>query len=87
MELFVGCRDKKHLKETSNFLANYHLIEIDEAISSLSVELVERYYLSHGLQIADAIIAAFAVAHDFELATINKKDFRFIDGLKLIDYP
>lgn len=87
MELFVGCRDKKHLKETSRFLENYYLIDIDEAISKLSVGLVERYFLSHSLQLADALIAATALEYDLELATINKKDFRFIDDLRLVDYP
>jgi len=87
MELLIGCRDKRHLKETIGFLENYYLLEINEAISKLSVQLVEQYFLSHGLQVADAIIAATALEHDLALATINRKDFRFIDGLKLVDYP
>ena len=41
----------------------------------------------HGLRIPDAVIAATALTNAFRLATINKKDFRFIDGLLLVEYP
>jgi predicted nucleic acid-binding protein len=33
------------------------------------------------------MIAATGLFNNWELATINKKDFRFIDGLTLVDYP
>lgn len=42
-----------------------------------------KYVLSHKLALADGFIAATALAQDVELYTLNIKDFRFIDGLKL----
>lgn len=39
--------------------------------------------LSHRLAIPDGFIAATAIENDVELFTLNKKDFRFIEGLKL----
>jgi predicted nucleic acid-binding protein len=39
--------------------------------------------LSHKLSVPDGFIAATALASDVELYTLNHKDFRVIDGLKL----
>jgi len=59
---------------------------INEMISQRASSLIEAYNLSHGLQIADSLIAATALELDCELATINRKDFRFIEDLRLVDY-
>jgi hypothetical protein len=45
--------------------------------------MIESYSKSHGLQIPDAIIAATALSLEAKLFTLNLKDFRYIDGLKL----
>lgn len=44
---------------------------------------IESYYLSHGLMIPDAVIAATAKFHNIPLLTFNTKDFKFIPGIKL----
>ena len=87
MELIVGSRDKTHLKEVRQFLTKFEIIQIDEEISRRASELIELYCLSHRLQLPDALIAATALVNGFDLGTINKKDFRFIEGLRLVDYP
>ncbi len=87
LELLLGSRDKRHLREIRQFLSRYSTIQLDENTSRRATILIETYFLSHNLQIADALIAATALVTDFELATINRKDFRYIDGLKLVDYP
>jgi tRNA(fMet)-specific endonuclease VapC len=42
-----------------------------------------KYVLSHKLALPDGFIAASALAHDIELYTLNIKDYRFIDGVRL----
>ena len=42
-----------------------------------------KYVLSHKLVLPDGFIAASAVAHDIELFSLNIKDYKFIEGLKL----
>ena len=86
MELLIGARDKAHLKNIRQFLSRYLTIHINEMISQRASSLIEAYNLSHGLQIADSLIAATALELDCELATINRKDFRFIEDLRLVDY-
>lgn len=87
LELLLGSRDKRHLNDIKQFLRRYTTIQLDEDISRRATSLIETYFLSHGLQLADSLIAATALVHGYELATLNTKDFRFIDGLKLADYP
>jgi predicted nucleic acid-binding protein len=41
----------------------------------------------HGLLIADSLIAATALFMDVSFLSKNQKDYRFIEGLKLLPYP
>ena len=54
---------------------------------SRAVELIRRYRLSHGLLLADALIASTAIVADLPLATKNQRDYRPIEGLDLVPYP
>jgi predicted nucleic acid-binding protein len=51
------------------------------------VDLVRHCRLSHGLLIADAVIAATAMCSGIPLMSKNQRDFRFISGLTLLPYP
>jgi predicted nucleic acid-binding protein len=87
IELIVGCQNKVELVRVRKFLTRFDHLHIDETVSERTLFLVEQYNLSHALLLPDALIAATALVSDIELATINRKDFRYIDGLKLVDYP
>ena len=87
MELIVGCRNKKELAELDKFLERFQVLSLNEAIADQTVKLLHRFRLSHGLLIADALIAATAIILKTSLITKNQRDYRFIDELKLIDYP
>ena len=83
MEIIKGAINKEMLHTFLKSLESYHTVHINEASSRKSAELIREYHLSHGLDIPDAMIAAIALTHDFELYTRNLKDFRFIEGLRL----
>jgi predicted nucleic acid-binding protein len=87
MELIVGCRNKKELKDLESFLNRYQILKITEQISDRAVDLLTQYFLSHGLLIADGLIAATALVHNEAFITKNQRDFRFITGLNLLPYP
>jgi hypothetical protein len=87
MELIVGCRDKNELQTLTKFFARFQILKLTEQISEKSVELLNQYRLSHGLLIANALIAATVLEADENFITGNQKDFRFICGLKLLPYP
>lgn len=87
MELIVGCRNKTELHDLEIFLRRFQVLKITEAISERAVDLLQQYRLSHGLLIADALIAATALEHTEPFITKNQRDFRFIAGLNLQPYP
>ena len=62
------------------------LIDTD-ILSDTAVDLLSQYRLSHGLLIADAIIAATAIVTQTKFITKNQRDFRFIESLNLLNYP
>lgn len=81
MELIVGCRDKMELQSLNKFLQQFQILELNQQISEKSVELLEKYRLSHGL-----LIAATAIETAENFITKNQKDFRFF-VMKLLPYP
>jgi len=87
MELIVGCRNKSELQALDKFLRRYIVIDVTHDISEKAVSLLKTYRLSHGLLIADALIAATALTLDISFVTKNQKDYRFISDLRLLRYP
>jgi predicted nucleic acid-binding protein len=87
MELIVGCRDKRELRSIEIFLARFQILQLNQHISRQAVDLLSQYRLSHGLLIADALIAATAMYLQRPLVSKNQRDYRFIAELDLLSYP
>lgn len=87
MELLVGVRNKGELSSLDRFAQQFQILPLDEAISDQSVELLRLYRLSHGLLIADSLIAATALIYGEPLISKNQRDYKFIGGLNLLPYP
>jgi predicted nucleic acid-binding protein len=87
MELIIGCRNKAELKALERFLQRFRVLLLTEDSSGQAVELLRRYRLSHGLMIADALIAATALMEGLSLVSKNQRHFRFIAGLQLLPFP
>ncbi|MBU4013765.1 MAG: type II toxin-antitoxin system VapC family toxin [Proteobacteria bacterium] len=84
MELYFGALNKRELNKIKKHLQALNIVHFDTDISESAIKLIERFSKSHSLQIPDAIIAATAMTFKIELYTFNLKDFKYIDGLKLI---
>ncbi len=87
MELVIGCRNKTELRSLDKFLSRFRVVKLNEQTSEIAVDLLRRYRLSHGLLIADALIAATALSQGIPLVTKNERDYRFIAELRLLPYP
>ncbi|MEH2182023.1 type II toxin-antitoxin system VapC family toxin [Nostoc sp.] len=87
MELMVGCANKAELQILENFLKQFYIIKIDQAVSDTAVDLLRSYRFSHGLVIPDSLIAATAIVGNYPFITKNQRDYRFIQGLNLLPYP
>lgn len=86
MELIVGCRNKVELRELDDLLRLFQILRLTSEISDRASSLLRQYRLSHGLLLADALIAATALASNLPFITKNQRDYRFIDGLNLLSY-
>ncbi|NOT13131.1 MAG: type II toxin-antitoxin system VapC family toxin [Methylococcaceae bacterium] len=78
IELLPGLRNKQELTALRHSLRNWNTkaLYISEEISAKALFYVEQYYLSHAVQLADALIGATAVANGLELLTGNVKHYR-----------
>ncbi|MDE0314165.1 MAG: type II toxin-antitoxin system VapC family toxin [Candidatus Poribacteria bacterium] len=83
MELIVGCRNKLEMKELQKFFQKCTFLPVTATISQIAFQLMQSFYLSHGLTLPDALIAATAIEHDLTLYTRNTRHFRMIPQLKI----
>jgi len=62
MELVQGMRNKKELNSLRKALHiwNAKILYISEEISAKAMFFVEQYFLSHSIQLADALVGATA---------------------------
>jgi predicted nucleic acid-binding protein len=83
IELAQGCRNKSELAQAKKGLAlcKTEILPINEAISQRAIALIDQYALSHGLLLADALIAATAQELGMTLLTANVKHFSAIENL------
>ena len=86
MELAQGCRNKAELKamQVAFKSGEADVLPITQTISDAACRLVEKYALSHSVHLADALIAATAMAHALPLLTANTKHFSAVAGLRVV---
>jgi len=85
MELIQGMRNKNELQMLKKYLTkwNIKILQINENISGKSMFLVENYYLSHSLELGDAIIGVTARENQEILLTSNYKHYKIIQDLNI----
>ena len=83
LELIQGAQNAQQLRDTEAYLARFMLLPLTHAVSIKAIELVRIYALTHGLRLADSLIAATCVEENLPLLTFNVKHFRSIQGLTL----
>jgi predicted nucleic acid-binding protein len=85
MELVQGVRNGDELRALRRALRYWRaeVQPINEEITSRAVYWLEAFSLSHGLRMADALIAATAWYLGCPLATANVRHYRFIDEIEL----
>ncbi len=84
MELYYGALNKAEVNKLEKFVSLFNIIHLNENISRTATKLIKQYAKSHSLDIPDSLIASTALLNDAVLLTYNKKDFRYIEGIKLL---
>lgn len=81
-ELKGGMRSPER-RVIDRLLGLVDIVPVDEAIAHRAGELMRTYRRSHqGIGIADYVIAATALIHGYELATLNIRDFPMFEDLE-----
>ena len=85
MELIQGMRNREELDSLRKALRlwNAKILYISEDISVKAMFYVEQRFLSHSLQLADALIGATAAAYSMPILTANDKHYKAIKGVQL----
>jgi predicted nucleic acid-binding protein len=83
MELIAGCRNKTEMRELQRFFQRCTFLPVTATVSQVAFQLMESFYLSHGLILPDALIAATAMEHNLTLYTRNTRHFRMIPQLEV----
>ena len=84
MELYYGALNKVELNKLEKFVSLFNIIHLNENISKSSTKLIKTYAKSHSLDIPDSLIASTVLVNDGVLLTYNLKDFKYIEGMKLL---
>ena len=84
MELVKGRQNALALARVEQFLRVVQVLPISGTVSQVAYHLMQRFYLSHGLLIPDALIAATALDYGVMLYTKNVRHFLMIPGLMVV---
>jgi len=85
MELVQGMRNKQELNKLRKALHiwNTKILYISEEVSAKAMFFVEQHFLSHSMQLADALIGATAISQGFPILTGNYKHYKVIKDLQI----
>jgi len=88
MELVQGMRNKKELNSLRKSIHSWNakVLYISEEISSKAMFYVEQHFLSHSLQLADALIGATAVAYSLPIITGHYKHYNIIKDIQITKF-
>ncbi len=80
-ELYAGIREGKERKLLESFLQSFNIIPIDLSIAQSGGLYRRDYGKSHGVGLADAIIAATSQIQHAKLVTLKAKHFPMLDNV------
>ena len=85
MELAQGARSQSELRLLRQTIgeSGWRIEPVTESMSFRAIALIEGHALSHGLRLADALIAATSIELGLTLITANDRHYRFLPGVSL----
>ncbi len=81
-ELYAGVKDGDEKIALENFISLFRVIPVTAAIAKTGGLYKRNYGRSHGVGLADAIIAATSKSENAALKTLNIKHYPMISNLK-----
>ncbi len=88
MELIQGAKNKQEANYIDGLIEDSFIkkIPINELISQRASKLVRDYFLSHSMQMGDALIAATALEYGLDFSSGNAKHYSYIESLKFFPF-
>ena len=81
-ELFAGVKGDAEQVILQNFVSLFRVVPVNTEIGKAGGLYKRDYGKSHGVGLADAILAATAESENAELKTLNNKHYPMLTGLK-----
>ena len=81
-ELYAGVRGKQELTILNNFISLFDIIPMNSEIAKIGGLYKRDFGKSHGVGLADAIIAATCHSKNAQLKTLNVKHYPMIKNLE-----
>ena len=81
-ELYAGVKGDAEQAALEDFVSLFHVVPVTAEIAKAGGLYKRDYGTSHGIGLADAILAATAEAENAELKTLNAKHFPMLKGLR-----
>ena len=81
-ELYAGVKGDAEQVALEDFISLFRVVPVDEKIAKTGGLHKRDYGKSHGVGLADAILAATAEAENAELKTLNTKHYPMLKGLR-----
>jgi len=81
-ELYAGVRGDEELSKLDSLISIFRVVPVSVELARAGGLYQKDYAKTHGIGLADAIIAATAEAENADLKTLNTKHYPMIKGLK-----
>ncbi len=81
-ELYAGVKGDAEQAALENFVSLFRVVPVNAEIAKAGGLYKRDYGKSHGVGLADAILAATAEAENAELKTLNTKHYPMLKGLR-----
>ncbi len=81
-ELYAGVKGEAEEAALDNFISLFPIVSVSAKIAKIGGFYKREYGKSHGIGIADALIAATAQVENAKLKTLNRKHYPMIKGLR-----
>lgn len=82
-ELFAGVRDGDESEQLASFLGACNIVELNAAIAEAGGLYRRDYGKTHGVGLADALIAATANSHEMTVVTLNARHYPGLENLHI----
>ncbi len=74
-ELLISATNRETQNKIEKSLKDVKILNITTQASTKFYALIQKYHLSHGLKIADCLVAAICLTSNLPLFTLNTKHF------------